>query len=353
MASTTKKIVVLGPTGVGYTNSIAHGLRINGYEVAEYVYLDPPSALHQVLLWRVLPKNGFDFFPSFELQRTLRKVERACVGASLLLLIKGDGIPLETLGNLVSDIKCPTVTWYMDAIEGVREGLQRARISKFLLYFEGTDFQGLRAESIPSLRVDLAYDPRWYFPLNSTNRVYDFSFVGSLYPERLSLLEELGERISPLGLKSRIYGSYVPRYRPWGVIRFSRTYPNVYKSIKQKRLAKHSEINTLNNRSKIALNILHNQSKDSLNIRTFESVGSGCFLLMQQNPSLQRCFEAGKDMETFGDVEEAIEKIRYYVRNATRRELIAQAGFGKASSKHTIAIRMKEIMTHLLREGVI
>jgi spore maturation protein CgeB len=346
-------VVVIGPTGDNYTNSIAYGLRCNGYKVEEYTYLDPLRTVSEIFLWRTLPQKGVTYFPLRELNKITLKVKTACHNASLLLILKGDCIPIDTLGNLINDIKCPTVTWYMDAVDNVRDGLERAKITKYLLYFDGYDFQKLKAESIPSLRVDLAYDPRWYFPLKYRESLYDLNFVGTLYPNRLSFLEELCKNLLKYQLKIRLYGSYIERTRPLNIYKFSKTYPHVYMNIKHKKHAKHIEINELNNKSKIAINVLHSQSKDSLNMRAFESCGSGCFQLIHRNSALDRCFQSGKELDSFENLEEAIDKVNFYVKNDIKRESIAQAGYIKAQSCHTIIQRIQQIMHHLEKEGVL
>jgi spore maturation protein CgeB len=156
------------------------------------------------------------------------------------------------------------------------------------------------------------------------------------------------------GLKARVYGNYISRKRPWeDYTRFLRTYPNLHRAIRHKRHLAHLDINTLNNQSRIAINILHPQSKDSLNMRAFESCGSGSFQLIQSNPAVARCFNVGSEIETFDTLDEAVDKIGFYTRNESVREKISHAGFLKASTRHTMPLRIKDIIMNLTREGII
>jgi Glycosyl transferases group 1 len=348
------KAVVLGPRIFNYSNSIAHGLRCNGFEVTEFTYLGIPRTALEGLLWGTLPQLGLNYFPDREIKRCLYRVRNACQQSDLLIVLKGDHIPLEMLRDLASEITCPLVTWFMDSLDHIREGIERARIGNYLLYFEGADATKLKEERIPALKVDLAYDPRSYYRKKGAERLYDVSFTGSLWPNRLAALEHICMGLVSLGLTARVVGGYISRKRPWeDYRRFARSYPNLHKLIRHKQHLTHHEINTLNNQSRIAMNILHPMSKDSLNMRAFESCGSGSFQLIQSNPAVSGCFEIGSEIETFDTLDEAVDKIGFYTRNDFSREKIAHAGFLRASTCHTMPLRIREIIEHLTREGVI
>jgi spore maturation protein CgeB len=348
------KAVVVGPKVFSYPDSIAHGLRCNGFEVIQFTYLDVPRTALEGLLWRTLPSLGFNYFLDRELKQCLFNIRNACQQSDLLIVLKGDRVPFEMLSDLASDIPCPLVTWYMDSLQYVRDGIERAKISDYLLYFDASDASKLKEEGIPALHVDLAYDPRWYYPRKRADLLYDVSFAGSLWPNRLAALEHICTGVAAQGLRARVVGGYISRKRPWqDYTRFVRSYPNLHRSIRHKRHLTHHEINTLNNQSRIAINILHPMSKDSLNMRAFESCGSGSFQLIQSNPAVSKCFNVGSEIETFDSVDEAVDKIGFYAKNDLLREKIAHSGFLKASSHHTMPLRIKDIITHLAREGII
>ena len=124
----SKKIVVVGPSFGNYVNSIASGFRCNGYEVAELPYIDPPQTLGQRALWRVLPSMGLDGFPRREMAHLLTRIRELCKTADLLLFIKGDRVPLTVFEELTTSIRCPVVLWFMDSVQNVADGIERAKV---------------------------------------------------------------------------------------------------------------------------------------------------------------------------------------------------------------------------------
>jgi hypothetical protein len=348
------KAVVLGAQNANYTNSISQGLRFNGLDVSEFTYIDPPRTAVEALFWRTLPKRGFSHFANRELGRCLHRVRAACKQSDLLVVLKGDRIPIEMLADLVHEIPCPMVTWFMDSLDHVKNAIERAKLSSHLLYFDGSDGPALEAEGIHALKVDLAYDPRWYYPCKERPRLYDVTFVGTLWPNRLDALEQVCAGLAGRRLNARVWGNYIPKMRPWkAYTRFQRFYPNLSTAIRQKSFSEHHEINLLNNQSRIALNILHPMSKDSLNMRAFESCGSGAFQLIQTNPAVARCFKPGLEIETFDSIEEAVDKIGFYAKSDSSRDKIAQAGFRRASVCHTMPTRVRQILNYLAKHNVI
>jgi hypothetical protein len=65
---------------------------------------------------------------------------------------------------------------------------------------------------------------------------------------------------------------------------------------------------------------------ETANMRTFEATGCGAFLLTEHFDNLQRYFEPGKEIETFRDEKELIEKIDYYLSHPEQCRQIARRG---------------------------
>ncbi len=63
--------------------------------------------------------------------------------------------------------------------------------------------------------------------------------------------------------------------------------------------------------------------------RTFEITKSGTFLLAQRTNEHTACFREGEEAEFFGSEEELINKIKYYLKETEKRELIAQKGLNR------------------------
>ena len=118
-------------------------------------------------------------------------------------------------------------------------------------------------------------------------------------------------------------------------------------------MATHEGINLLNNRSNICLNMMRRESLDSLNLRVFELCASGAFQLVRAHKALNRCFEIGSEIEVFDGVEEAADKIRFFRDHTEARERIARAGLERARRDHTMAVRVREVISTLGENGVL
>ncbi|MBW1728368.1 MAG: glycosyltransferase [Deltaproteobacteria bacterium] len=93
-----------------------------------------------------------------------------------------------------------------------------------------------------------------------------------------------------------------------------------------------------NNRSKIDIS-----GKDPVNMRIFEATGSGVFLLTEHFQNVSKFFEVGKEIETFTDEKELIEKIEFYIEHPDIREKIARRGQEKCLKYHSIECRAREL----------
>ncbi len=87
---------------------------------------------------------------------------------------------------------------------------------------------------------------------------------------------------------------------------------------------------------------------ESLKGRMFEICGCGTFQLTYYVEDLERCFEIGREVAIYADLDDLIEKIRYYLRFEDEREAIAAAGHGRALREYSYATRFTEIVDQIL-----
>jgi hypothetical protein len=87
--------------------------------------------------------------------------------------------------------------------------------------------------------------------------------------------------------------------------------------------------------ARIMLNVhIDMAAKKSLNMRTFETIGTGSFLLTEASEVLPDFFEPGKEVETYRSVGEMLDKIYYYLEHDAEREEIARRGFERLEREH-------------------
>ncbi|CAH2032606.1 glycosyltransferase family protein [Trichlorobacter ammonificans] len=96
--------------------------------------------------------------------------------------------------------------------------------------------------------------------------------------------------------------------------------------------------------------ILNQSVRNDLNFRVFEALASGGFLLTDDvGNGLELLFEPGRHLVTYakGDVADATEKARYYLKHPEERECIAATGHARVVAEHTLAIRSQQLVALL------
>jgi len=92
------------------------------------------------------------------------------------------------------------------------------------------------------------------------------------------------------------------------------------------------------NQSKINLHfskhVVGGELVDQLKGRVFEVTLCGGFLLCEYAPVIEQFFELDKEIVCFKTVEEALEKIDYYLKNDAERERIARNGYIRANKDY-------------------
>jgi spore maturation protein CgeB len=95
------------------------------------------------------------------------------------------------------------------------------------------------------------------------------------------------------------------------------------------------------------LNVAILQHPQQIKGRNFEVPGCGGFLLTERLENLGEYYEIGNEVVCFEDLDDLIEKARYYLRNDDERVKIGNAGYRRTLSEHTYAHRFNEIFQQL------
>jgi len=80
---------------------------------------------------------------------------------------------------------------------------------------------------------------------------------------------------------------------------------------------------------------------ESANMRIFESTGAGTFLLTEHYDNVAAMFEPGREIETFRDEKELVDKILYYLGNPSEREDIARRGRTRCFKDHEMNVKAR------------
>lgn len=142
-------------------------------------------------------------------------------------------------------------------------------------------------------------------------------FTGSLYEPRTSILNAINDGLSKKGLKIDI------KARDLGAKRFS---DEQYWS----NLVNASIVITTS--SQISSNQTDWAHLPHLIYRYIEVPASGSLLIAPVVPSIERYFKEDEHFISYNSVEEAVNKIEFYLNNNKEREIIAKRGYLKAQS---------------------
>ena len=96
--------------------------------------------------------------------------------------------------------------------------------------------------------------------------------------------------------------------------------------------------------SRINLNMTMRPIETGLSLRIWDVLGCGGFLLTNYQAEIPDYFEIGKDLETYGSMDELEEKVRYYLSHEDERIEIAIRGYEKTAAHHTCEQRIAQMI---------
>ena len=159
----------------------------------------------------------------------------------------------------------------------------------------------------------------------------DAVFVGSFYPNRARLLEELAD------LNVGVWG---PKW-----YRLGKSSPLRGKAAEARM--DYEEWVKIYNAAKIVLAVHFDDGRTPCNQaspRLFEALACGSFVLADGQPDAEILFRDGEHLVFFGDAKDLRDKIAYYLCHPEQRNRIAAAGRTEVLEKHTYRRRMEEIL---------
>jgi len=190
-----------------------------------------------------------------------------------------------------------------------------------------------------------------YFPFGCNERIfrkldvprkYDVSFVGGWHPYR----EWLIERIRKAGISVEVAGYRWPKGEidQEGMIRLfneSRINLNLSNSASWDARYLASSPRAFINRLRSKKNI------EQMKARIFEVSGCGAFQLSYFVEGLAHCYDIDREVCVYADVDDLIEKIKFYLAHEDLRESIATAAYKRTLKDHTFAQRFQTMFQRM------
>lgn len=189
-------------------------------------------------------------------------------------------------------------------------------LDKYDLVFVAHEYglKKLRDDGISAEMLPLALRYEWIYRPLHLRKEYDVVFIGRLqrntHSRRMKILNEIKEKLNSKGINIL----YTPAW--------------------------HSDAARLYNKSRIVLNITR---AGEINLRLFEALGTRSFVL-NDDGEVRLLFQPSEHVEVFSDVNDAVEKIYYYLVNEDHREKVASNGFNEVIRNHTMYHRVERIL---------
>lgn len=102
--------------------------------------------------------------------------------------------------------------------------------------------------------------------------------------------------------------------------------------------------------SKIAFNVHIAEAKDQAgNMRMYEATGLGTLLLTDKKTAGDQLWIPGKEVVEYTSVDDAIDKINYYLKNEKERVAIANAGQKRTHEEYNFSKNIKVMLGHFMK----
>lgn len=274
----------------------------------------------------------------------------------------GDEIKKQTIKKITQE-NTTTFNWFAD---------DHFRFYNFSKYYaplfhwvSTTDSQAIKKYNKIGyknvIKTQWACNQFLYKPSN-LGKIYDVSFIGQPHSDRRKVVDKIKK--AGINIKCRGNGWEAGRVSQDEMIKIfsqSKINLNLTKSsgnINFKALASIFLKKELNKTLKFVnpkywfgnFQSILAKKREQIKGRNFEIPGSGGFLLTSNADNLTDYYEDGKEIVIYKDIDDMIEKIKYYLKHNEEREAIAQAGYERTLREHTYEKRFNNIFKIIQHE---
>ena len=215
--------------------------------------------------------------------------------SDLILVFTGAArlLPPELTAKLSQYTKA-VFCWFVDASINMTENILRSEYDHIYFIDKGLhDYLGPLLKTKNSSVLFEGFNSYHHKAMESFKVENKIAVVGSMYPERLLLLENLAQ----LGFQFEIYGFGLPRGYGDGPLR----------KFDMKEFLTLERKSEVFQRSKCVLNNFHPAHLNAINCRVFEAMASGALVVSQSSQQLRATFEDRKDLILYDNFEDLVE----------------------------------------------
>ena len=256
---------------------------------------------------------------------------------NILFTTKGTTISVETAKYLRNN-KVKTVNWWFENMyNDAYKKWVFAHYTNFdyFFVFDKKGASDLKTEDTTQVKyMPMAIESKLYEIKEITEQdkqkfECDVVFVGALYPEREELLIKARQK----GWKIKVFG-----WEEWKKSQLKDVYGG---SLDTSEMAKAFKL------AKISINTNLRPLSGYVNFKTFEIPASGGFQLTDNQDVLNDILIIGEEVVVFDTIDDAMEKIEYYIKHEDQRQIIIENGKKRVLRDHTIEQRIEEILSNI------
>lgn len=171
-------------------------------------------------------------------------------------------------------------------------------------------------------------------------RDIDVTFVGALAPNKMPIIAAVKKAF---GRRMRLHGLTNIKRNLYFNLKFG--FPGWIKPLPFEQYV------PLYQRTKIGINV-HNRGDYTVGgYRLYDLPANGVMQISDGGPYLESFFEVGREIESYRNVDELIDKIKYYLNNDADRERIALNGFRRVDNDYRIK-NLLPIAAQLIKEKI-
>lgn len=322
--------MLITPTFHGYFKSIVRALEGIGYDVTAHCYdafIKFPDKIRNKALFELPGRLGLDGTQRAEQWATARAL-KALEGSRphKLVVIKGDSLGSEFWAE-VERLRLPRILWLYDDLARHRYEDDFLRRIGPVVSYSRTESAALASRGVNATFLPNAFDPTLAAP--PVKRTPEIVFVGSRYPNRVTLLEGLRDE----GIPVRAYG------RQWSRHAFDRlrTWEISRPDLPSERDIPLSQAYVVQAEAAAAINIHGLQA--GLAMRTFEVPGMGGLQLIDR-PDVAEFYEPGVEALVFASADELTQLASRALTDKPWAERLREAGRKRTLAEHTFDHRM-------------
>jgi spore maturation protein CgeB len=254
-----------------------------------------------------------------------------------LTIVLHDYLDPSQVKKIKEKTKSPIVLWFPDALSNFKKSMFLIAAYDILFFVDKYIVHELRNDyNLNTYYLPQACYPKYHQKVQLSSeeqKLYgcDIGNVGNMYPARIALYRQLKNY----------------NFKMWGDLPPVWANDPIVKPMLQGVAVHHEEKAKAFNGAKIILNNLHPAVINGVNKRTFEVAGCGAFQLIKHRDALEDLFIEGKEIVSYKNFNDLIEKIDYYLQNDKEREEIAKAAMIRAHKEHTLEIRLQELIDQI------